>query len=130
MIHSFMIVNNFGKARLLKFYTQTVEQRQQQIVRELFAMLTSRSEGASSFIDCPADWFEGVKRPRVIYRQYATLYFCVVIDANESELGILDLIQVLVETLDRHFKNVCELDIIFNFEKARRRLGCCRSGRR
>ena len=25
--------------------------------------------------------------------------------------------QVLVETLDRHFKNVCELDIIFNSDK-------------
>ena len=24
---------------------------------------------------------------------------------------------MLVETLDRHFKNVCELDIIFNCEK-------------
>ena len=26
--------------------------------------------------------------------------------------------QVLVEALDRNFKNVCELDIIFNFHKA------------
>jgi len=41
----------------------------------------------------------------------------MIIDGAESELGILDLIQVLVETLDRHFKNVCELDIIFNCEK-------------
>ena len=39
------------------------------------------------------------------------------IDGSESELGILDLIQVLVETLDRHFKNVCELDLIFNSER-------------
>lgn len=31
---------------------------------------------------------------RVIYRHYATLYFVFVVDGAESELGILDLIQV------------------------------------
>jgi AP-3 complex subunit sigma len=31
---------------------------------------------------------------RVIYRCYATLYFVFVVDGAESELGILDLIQV------------------------------------
>ena len=93
-------------------------------MRELFATLISRSETASSFIDA-SSWFSDADATtatslrttpgaRVIYRQYATLYFCMVIDGSESELGILDLIQVLVETLDRHFKNVCELDIIFN----------------
>lgn len=133
MILAFLIINNFGKPRLLKFYEQTVrlcrlnlaarslsvlffasqpEQKQQQIVRELFATLTARSETASSFVDAAA-WFD-VPGARIIYRTYATLHFCVVIDGSESELGILDLIQVLVETLDRHFKNVCELDIIFN----------------
>lgn len=38
--------------------------------------------------------------------------FCV--DSSESELGILDLIQVFVETLDKCFENVCELDLIFH----------------
>lgn len=32
---------------------------------------------------------------RVVYRNYATLYFVFVVDGAESELGILDLIQVL-----------------------------------
>ena len=32
---------------------------------------------------------------RIIYRNYATLYFVFVVDSSESELGILDLIQVL-----------------------------------
>ncbi|KAJ9649431.1 Sigma-adaptin 3A [Coniosporium tulheliwenetii] len=31
-------------------------------------------------------------------------------------LALLDLIQVFVEALDRLFENVCELDLIFNFE--------------
>ena len=31
---------------------------------------------------------------RLIYRHYATLYFVFCVDAAESQLGILDLIQV------------------------------------
>lgn len=31
-------------------------------------------------------------------------------------MALLDLIQVFVEALDRLFENVCELDLIFNFE--------------
>jgi AP-3 complex subunit sigma len=40
-----------------------------------------------------------------------------VVDNAESELGILDLIQVFVETLDKVFENVCELDLIFHPDK-------------
>ena len=81
-------------------------------MKELYAALTARAETASSFMDAGA-WFDA-PMARIVYRTYATLTFCFAIDGSESALGILDLIQVLVETLDRHFKNVCELDIIFN----------------
>ncbi|KAM3180285.1 hypothetical protein ACTXT7_016589, partial [Hymenolepis weldensis] len=51
---------------------------------------------------------------RVIFRQYSTIYIIFCVDFAESELGVLDLIQVFVDLLDRTFENVCELDIIFN----------------
>ena len=35
-------------------------------------------------------WGDGVK---LIYRHYATLYFVFAVDKQESDLGILDLIQ-------------------------------------
>ena len=54
------------------------------------------------------------KDTKLIYRHYATLYFIAIVDSAESELGMLDLIQVFVETLDRCFENVCELDLIFH----------------
>lgn len=57
------------------------------------------------------------KDTKLIYRHYATLYFVVAVDGAESELGILDLIQVFVEVLDKCFENVCELDLIFNPDK-------------
>lgn len=54
------------------------------------------------------------KDTKLIYRHYATLYFVFAVDGAESELGILDLIQVFVEVLDKCFENVCELDLIFH----------------
>ena len=36
-------------------------------------------------------------KSKIVVRQYATLYFVIVIDQNESELAILDLIQVFFE---------------------------------
>ena len=54
---------------------------------------------------------------KIVYRHYATLYFVFVVDRQESDLGILDLIQVFVEVLDKCFENVCELDIIFHSDK-------------
>ena len=50
--------------------------------------------------------------------QFATLFFVVVADQAESDLGILDLIQVYVEALDQIFENVCELNIVFSQPKA------------
>ncbi|KAH8066984.1 hypothetical protein JL721_7979 [Aureococcus anophagefferens] len=41
----------------------------------------------------------------------------------ESDLGILDLIQVFVEALDKCFENVCELDLIFHSDKVHYILG-------
>lgn len=54
---------------------------------------------------------------KIIYRHYATLYFVFAVDKQESDLGILDLIQVFVESLDKCFGNVCELDLIFHSDK-------------
>ena len=36
--------------------------------------------------------------------------------AVQNELAILEFIHCLVETLDRYFGNVCELDLMFNLE--------------
>ena len=56
-------------------------------------------------------------RVKLIYRHYATLYFVFAVDQQESDLGLLDLIQVFVEALDKCFENVCELDLIFHSDK-------------
>ena len=54
---------------------------------------------------------------KIIFRQYATLFIAFIVDEGENELAILDVIQVLVEVLDKTFQSVCELDLIFYPEK-------------
>lgn len=146
-IRAALIVNNHGKPRLTKFYTQLPASRQQALIKEIFRLVSKRPEGVCNFLDAteltallppPADavrFSSSLSRStrekehsssssassedqlRVIYRHYATLYFVFVVDSSESELGILDLIQVFVESLDRCFENVCELDLIFHFDQ-------------
>ncbi|POI22048.1 hypothetical protein CIB84_014205, partial [Bambusicola thoracicus] len=52
------------------------------------------------------------------YYRYASLYFCCAIEDQDNELITLEIIHRYVELLDKYFGSVCELDIIFNFEKA------------
>ncbi|EMP25691.1 AP-1 complex subunit sigma-2 [Chelonia mydas] len=51
-------------------------------------------------------------------KRYASLYFCCAIEDQDNELITLEIIHRYVELLDKYFGSVCELDIIFNFEKA------------
>ena len=36
----------------------------------------------------------------------------------QNEMAYLEFIHNLVETMDKYFENVCELDIMYNIEKA------------
>lgn len=58
------------------------------------------------------------KDEKIVYKRYASLYFVAAIEPDDNELIALEVIHRYVELLDRYFGNVCELDIIFNFEKA------------
>ena len=97
--HTICPVNTSGIARLTKFYTP-LHQAQQTIVQKIFSLISSRPAGLCNFLDAPElEAFLGPQddeneRWRVVYRSYATLHFVFVVDGAESELGILDLIQV------------------------------------
>lgn len=120
-IRAALIFNNHGKPRLTRFYSQLSISRQQALIQRIFALVHRRTEGndgreVCNFLDAPElrpllpparkMAKEGTKdksktidaekddQVRVIYRHYATLYFVFVVDESESELGILDLIQV------------------------------------
>jgi len=70
------------------------------LIQKIFSLISIRPPGLCNFLDAPElEAFLGPnddsdERWRVVYRNYATLYFVFVVDGAESELGILDLIQV------------------------------------
>ncbi len=111
-----IIVNNHGRPRLVKLYQSVVgEEAQQSVIRKVFQLVAQRPDSFCNYLEGSIpEWGEGVK---LIYRHYATLYFVFAVDQQESDLGILDLIQVFVEALDKCFENVCELDLIFHSDK-------------
>ncbi|XP_021350413.1 AP-3 complex subunit sigma-1-like isoform X1 [Mizuhopecten yessoensis] len=115
MIKAILVFNNHGKPRLSKFYQFYAEDVEQQIIRETFHLVSKRDENVCNFLE--GGTLIGGSDYKLIYRHYATLYFVFCVDSSESELGILDLIQVFVETLDKCFENVCELDLIFHVDK-------------
>merc|ERR1711974_466028 len=114
MIYAILIVNNHGKPRLSKFFDYHSVDEQQKLIRECFNLVSKRSDLMCNFVEGGDQWGSDTK---LIYRHYATLYFVFCVDSSESELGILDLIHIFVEALDKSFENVCELDLIFHADK-------------
>ncbi|XP_065176569.1 uncharacterized protein LOC135806326 [Sycon ciliatum] len=105
-----LLVNKQGQTRLSQYYEFTPIEERVSTEAEIIRKCLSRNETQCSFMD--------YKSFRVIYRRYASLYFILGVDSTENELAILEFIHNIVETFDRYFNNVCELDIMFNLEKA------------
>jgi AP-3 complex subunit sigma len=90
MIKSVFIVNNQGKARLARFYQETPVDQRRAIMSRVHGIISKRSDELTCcFALDPQD-----PSYKIIYRHYATLYFVFIVDDGESELGILDLLQV------------------------------------
>ncbi|THD23243.1 19 kDa Golgi adaptor protein adaptin [Fasciola gigantica] len=110
MMHFMLLFSRQGKVRLQKWYTSYSEREKKKILRDLMAIVLSRRPRMCSFVE----W----KDLKIVYRRYASLYFCTAIEPQDNELLTLEIIHRYVELLDKYFGSVCELDIIFHFEKA------------
>uniref|UniRef100_A0A8U8BIQ2 Uncharacterized protein n=1 Tax=Geospiza parvula TaxID=87175 RepID=A0A8U8BIQ2_GEOPR len=117
-----LLFSRQGKLRLQKWYLATADKDKKKMVRELMQVVLARKPKMCSFLE----W----RDLKVVYKRYASLYFCCAIEGQDNELITLELIHRYVELLDKYFGSVCELDIIFNFEKAYFILGRVRDGRR
>lgn len=137
MIRFFLLQNRQGKTRLSKWYvppptgTSTssslspgnqilsvdysaannnqTEAEKARIEAEVHRLVTSRDKKYTNFIE--------YNNYKLIYRRYAGLFFTIAVDVQDNELSYLESIHLFVELLDSYFANVCELDIVFNFNK-------------
>merc|ERR1711936_529062 len=99
-----------GKIRLQKWYEARTDNDKKKIVRELTQLILARKPKMCNFLE----W----RNLQIVYKRYASLFFAFAIDKEANELITLEIIHRYVEVLDKYFGSVCELDIIFNFEKA------------
>mmetsp|Transcript_8000 Transcript_8000/g.11852 ORF Transcript_8000/g.11852 Transcript_8000/m.11852 type:complete len:157 (-) Transcript_8000:1182-1652(-) len=110
MMQYFLLVNRQGVVRLAKWFQPYSQKDRNKILREITNFVITRQNKMCNFVE----W----KDVKLVYKRYASLYAVVAIDPDDNELITLDMLHLYVETLDRYFGNVCELDIIFNFHRA------------
>ena len=87
----------------------TAEAEKVRIEAEVHRLVTARDKKYTNFIE--------YNNFKLIYRRYAGLFFTIAVDISDNELSYLETIHLFVELLDSYFSNVCELDIVFNFNK-------------
>ncbi|EJF61208.1 Adaptor protein complex sigma subunit [Dichomitus squalens] len=110
MINYMLLVSRQGKVRLSKWYTTMSQKAKAKIVKDVTQLVLARRTRMCNFLE--------YKDTKVVYRRYASLFFVCGIGQGDNELVVLEVIHRYVEVLDRYFGNVCELDLIFNFQKA------------
>ncbi|XP_050308086.1 AP-1 complex subunit sigma-2-like [Anthonomus grandis grandis] len=110
MIQFFILFSHQGKLRLQKWYVSYSDKLKKTVTREVTTNILRRNSKMCNFFE----WTD----IKIVYRRYANLYFCCGIEQNDNELLTLEIIHRYVEILDSYFGSVCELDVIFNFEKA------------
>ncbi|KAJ2078409.1 hypothetical protein H4R24_004492 [Coemansia sp. RSA 988] len=104
------LVSRQAKIRLVKWYATLDLKDKNKTMKEVSQLVLARKPKQSNFIEH--------RDTKVVYRKYASLYFVAGIDLDDNELIMLEIIHRYVEILDRFFGNVCELDLIFQFQKA------------
>jgi AP-1 complex subunit sigma 1/2 len=96
--------------RLTKWYASSLSTKEKQkFIKEINTLVLTRPANQCNFLD--------YNDYKIVFKRYASLFFVCVVEKDANELYILEIIHHYVEILDQYFGNVCELDIIFNFNK-------------
>eukprot|EP00300_Choanocystis_sp_HF-7_P000746 c10617_g1_i2.p1 GENE.c10617_g1_i2~~c10617_g1_i2.p1 ORF type:complete len:121 (-),score=24.70 c10617_g1_i2:228-557(-) len=105
MIKFLLMVNKLGQTRLCQYYDMYMPIEERSLLEaEIIRKCISRRPEQCAFLE-HRDY-------KVVYRRYASLYLIVGAEGEEeNEMALLELIHNVVETLDRYFENVCELDV-------------------
>ncbi|KAJ5683421.1 AP complex mu/sigma subunit [Penicillium macrosclerotiorum] len=107
---------NFSPAqRLAKWFTTLSPKEKAKIIKDVTQLVLSRRTRMCNFLEYKGGFFFHSK---VVYRRYASLFFIAGCSSTDNELITLEIVHRYVEQMDKYYGNVCELDIIFNFQKA------------
>ena len=129
--------------RLAKWFTTLSPKDKAKIIKDVTQLVLSRRTRMCNFLEykgipdigaryllhnLPRVWIRGriygltrcdtLADTKVVYRRYASLFFIAGCSSTDNELITLEIVHRYVEQMDKYYGNVCELDIIFNFQKA------------
>jgi AP-1 complex subunit sigma 1/2 len=126
-----------GPQRLAKWFTTLSPKEKAKIIKDVSQLVLSRRTRMCNFLE-----YKGAQAlsalgtnsvashhiladeklcsidSKVVYRRYASLFFIAGCASTDNELITLEIVHRYVEQMDKYYGNVCELDIIFNFQKA------------
>ncbi|KAL8824488.1 MAG: hypothetical protein Q9170_008136 [Blastenia crenularia] len=105
-----ILLSRQGKVRLAKWFTTLSPREKAKIIKDVSQLVLSRRTRMCNFLE--------YKDTKVVYRRYASLFFIAGCSSTDNELITLEIVHRYVEQMDKYYGNVCELDIIFNFQKA------------
>ncbi|KAE8542637.1 hypothetical protein D1P53_001418 [Cryptococcus gattii VGV] len=142
MLNYVMLVSRQGKVRLAKWFQTLPAKTKNKIVKDVTQLVLARRTRMCNFLEYKGEqavdfsrdsmpllgpWYKFLdvlrrggdeKNKGKQTERYASLFFITSISPGDNELITLEIIHRYVEVLDRYFGNVCELDLIFNFQKA------------
>ena len=84
MIQYMLLFSRQGKLRLQKWYNPIGMKEKRRTTRELITMILSRKPKMCSFLE--------YRDQKIVYKRYASLFFCVAIDNNDNELLTLEIV--------------------------------------
>ncbi|KAL9057703.1 MAG: hypothetical protein Q9162_002177 [Coniocarpon cinnabarinum] len=105
-----ILLSRQGKVRLAKWFTTLAPKEKAKIVKDVTQLVLARRTRMCNFLE--------YKDSKIVYRRYASLFFIAGCSSTDNELITLEIVHRYVEQMDKYYGNVCELDIIFNFQKA------------
>ncbi|KAH0829822.1 AP-1 complex subunit sigma-1 [Fonsecaea pedrosoi] len=105
-----ILLSRQGKVRLAKWFTTLSPKDKAKIIKDVSQLVLARRTRMCNFLE--------YKDTKIVYRRYASLFFIAGCDSTDNELITLEIVHRYVEQMDKYYGNVCELDIIFNFQKA------------
>ncbi|RUP48993.1 clathrin coat assembly protein ap19 [Jimgerdemannia flammicorona] len=110
MIQYIIVFNRQGKVRLNRWFNAQSDKQKATTTREAVTMILTRKKTMATILE--------YHQYKLIFRRYASLYFAMAVDWTDNELNVLEIIHRYVQALDDYFGTVCELDVIYNFDKA------------
>ncbi|KAJ4876993.1 AP-4 complex subunit sigma [Raphanus sativus] len=103
-IRFILMVYKQGQTRLVQYYEWLTLEERRALEGEIVRKCLARNDQQCSFVEhC---------NYKIVYRRYASLFFMVGVDDDESSYIFW------LRQWNKHFGNVCELDIMFHLEKA------------